>query len=383
MKNYLFISNGRKNSNEYLSKENVTLKNMSKCCIIPAIKHKYNVYMAYNRKYAEDIKVNDLDVKLYNSNIYRSIFNIKDNYIAYKNLDKFLSTHKIDVIHCNTPIGGVLGRICGSKHKTNKIIYTVHGFHFFKGNSKIKNFIFYNIEKILAKKTDNIITINKEDYEAAKKFKLKNNGKVYLTHGVGINIEKFKNQKINIVQKRKSLNFKITDTIIISVGDVNKNKNCSLALDILKECNNSSIKYIICGTGPEIKKLTKKAEKLNLTNQVFFLGYRNDIDELLKISDIYLSTSKREGLPRSLMEAMAAEVPCVVSNIRGNKDLIDNEKGGFTCNGIDEYVSAINEIINNKDLIAKIKEYNNNKIKQYDYINIEKEISKIYDEILD
>lgn len=377
MKKFLYISNGTK-SEDYYSKENITLNNMRKCCIGPASKMGYEVYMSQNRKYVDEIKVNDYDVKMYDANIYRNIFNFKDNIRAYKQLNKFLDSHSIDVIHCNTPIGGVLGRICGSKHHVKKIIYTAHGFHFYKGNSPIKNFVFKTIEKHLAKKTDVIITINKEDYEAAKEFKLKEGGKVFLTHGVGINLDEYKNTKVDIHKKREELGLSDDDIIVISTGDLIKRKNYSLALDVIAGCNNPRIKYAICGKGPELNKLKKRAEKLNITEQVFFLGYRNDIKILLKISNIFLSTSKQEGLPRSLMEAMATGLPCVVSNIRGNTDLISDRKNGFCCNAKKEYICAINEIVGNRQKTKIITANSLKTIKRYDFDSISKEMLDIY-----
>ena len=380
MKKYLFLTNGSKDD-KYFSKDNINLGNMSKCCILPALDLNYKVFMSYNRKYASTIKVNDYPVKLYDAHIYRSIFDFKENYIAYRNLNKVLKAEKIDVIHCNTPIGGVLGRICGHKNKTSKVIYTVHGFHFYKGNNKFKNFIFRSIEKYLARWSDAIITMNQEDYEAANKFKLRNNGKVYFVHGVGIDLEQFKDIKVDKIYKKHELGLNDDDNIIISVGDINKNKNISLLIDIIAKCNNPKIKCLICGSGNDIDSLKDKASKLHVDNQILFLGFRKDIKELLKIADIYVSTSLREGLPRALMEAMASGLPCVVSNIRGNTDLIRNDVGGFCCDTIDEYVMAINSIAEKKELVESFKNYNLAKIKEYDIKKVINEIKEIYKNI--
>src|SRR5690554_1070998 len=226
---YLFISNSSKPSKEeYESKEKIKLNNFSIPNVEAALAMGYEVYMGINRKYAEELECEGYPVKFYDANIFRSIFNIKDNYKAYRNLKLFLKKHKIGVIHCNTPIGGFLGRICGKKAKVPKIIYTVHGFHFFKGNNTIKNFIFKGVEKRLAKITDNIITINEEDFLAANKFKLRNNGRVYKVNGVGINFSHSENYKDNYIHEILEIN---RDNIVcVSAGDLIKRKNYKVAI---------------------------------------------------------------------------------------------------------------------------------------------------------
>lgn len=376
MKNIMFICNGDKS--KIKNKEDLCLDGMYVPCV-KALDNKYNVFAGMNSNIDE---VYDKDnIHFFNQNVYRSLFAIKDNLKAYKTINKIIKKYNIDVIHCNTPIGGLLGRICGHKNHIKKVIYTAHGFHFFKGNSAIKNFIFKNVEKFLAHYTDAIITMNQEDYEAAQKFKLRNNGKIYFIHGVGINTSDFSNIDVNINAKRKELGLKKDDTVLICVGDINSNKNITLLLDIIKYMNNSKIKCLICGKGILMDKMIKKSEQLNISKQVKFLGFRDDIKDLLKISNIYISTSKREGLPRALMEAMASGLLCVVSNVRGNKDLIDNGKGGFCCNNIDEYVNAINNIIKSNSNDIKYSEYNINKIKNYDINNVIKEMKAIYKDI--
>lgn len=384
MKRYVFLGNSSKpTKEEYESTEMRKLSNVSRPCLETAHDLGYEVYLGINCKYPEKITTDlPFDVKLYNSNTYRSILSFKDNKIAYKNLINLLSKGDFEVIHCNTPIGGMIGRLCGKKKKIKKVIYTAHGFHFYKGAPLFNNTILKLAERIMAHWTDAIITMNQEDYEAAKKFKLKKYGKVYFVHGVGIDIEDFKNVKINVKNKRKELNIKDDDIVLISVGDVVQRKNYSLALDVIAKCNNPKLKYLICGLGPEMENLKNKAKSLGIENQIMFLGFRKDIKELLKISNIFLFTTTQEGLPRSLMEAMASGLPCIVSKIRGNVDLIENDKGGFCCDTIDEYVQAINTIIKSKNKVKKYIDHNLKIIKQYDIENVKREIKQIYKDVL-
>lgn len=379
-KNYLYISNGTKGA-DYYSKEDITLNNMRKCCIEPAISMGYKVYMTQNRKYANQIRVKHYDIEMYDANIYRSIFNIKDNYRAYKQLNHFLDTHNIDVIHCNSPIGGVLGRICGSKHHVKKIIYTAHGFHFYKGNNRIKNWIFKIIERTLAKKTDAIIAINEEDYEAAKKFKLKKGGKVFHINGVGINLHDIQKTKTNRNKKRNELGIPKDAILIISTGDLIKRKHYDQALSIISQLKNEKIMYLICGSGPQLDRLETITAKLGIKKKVIFMGHRTDVLELLQISDLFLFTTKQEGLPRSLMEAAAVGLPCVASNTRGNIDLCKDIKNIYICNNELDYINKIQEILNTAHSSKNIRPQILSNMNKYDIASVVDSMKKIYKEV--
>ncbi|MEG0591070.1 MAG: glycosyltransferase, partial [Lachnospiraceae bacterium] len=184
MKKYVFIANGFKpTKQERNSREKIKLTNYSLPCLEAANKMGYEIYYGVNRSKPEELN-SDMDIKLYDEHIYRNLFDLRSNYIAYRNLMKLLKNEKIEVIHCNTPIGGLIGRICGKKAKIKKVIYTVHGFHFYKGAPLINRTLFMWAEKIMATWTDAIITMNQEDYKTAQTFKLKKDGHVYFINGV-------------------------------------------------------------------------------------------------------------------------------------------------------------------------------------------------------
>lgn len=315
-------------------------------------------------------------IKICQIDLTRSPYSLK-NINAYKQLVKLITEENIDYIHCNTPIGGLLGRLAGKKCNVKRVIYEAHGFHFYKG-APIKNWlIYYPIEKWLAKKTNAIITINKEDYERAKRFKLKNNGKIYYVPGVGMDLSRYDIPDDVRKIKRSELKLKNTDIALISMGDLIDRKNYPVAIETIAKLNNANVHYFICGNGPEKHNLKKLTKKLNIDNNVHFLGYRTDIKELLNASDIFLFTSKQEGLARSLMEAMACGLPCVVSKIRGNTDLIEGTSCGYLCTTIDEYVDALSLLLNvkNRELcsVACL-----NQIKNFDLNIVIKKLIVIY-----
>ena len=225
-----------------------------------------------------------------------------------------------------------------------------------------------------------LITINNEDFECAKKFNLKNKGKVYYVPGVGMDLSQYNIPESVGVEKRQELNLSSDDIALISMGDLIKRKNYSVAIEAIAKCNNSKLHYYICGKGPEESALKNLAISLGVENQIHFLGYRTDIKQLLKASDIFFFTSKQEGLARSLMEAMASGLPCVASNIRGNVDLIVEGEGGFlkSVNDISGYAESIEYLANNPSVVNSMKEHNLKSIKNYEIKAIIKELENVY-----
>lgn len=322
-----------------------------------------------------DIKMNEIPFE-------RSPYS-KKNIKAYKMLCQLIKREKIDLVFCHEPVGGAMGRLAGYKCKC-KIIYMAHGFHFYDGAPRKNWLIYYPIEKFFAKLTDAIITINKEDFERAKTFRLKNDGKVYYVPGVGVDLSQYKLVENTRAIKRMELGLQDSDIALISVGELNKNKNNKVIIEALAILNNRNLHYFLCGVGDEEEKLKKIAKERNVFNQVHFLGYRTDVKELFKATDIFVMPSLREGLSRSIMEAMASGLPCIVSDIRGNVDLVTKNKGGFLCEADDskEFAKAISALCTDAVLCEKMGQFNKMKIKEFDISVVEREIRSIYTEVL-
>jgi len=382
-KGYLYIANGRVVPREdELSLEPIKTSSFEAASMYAAHTLGYKLFMGVNRDFADQIKGVDYDITFYNQHIYRNILNLKDIWIGYKNLCIFLKTHpEIEVIHCNTPIGGVLGRICGKKYG-KKVIYMAHGFHFYKGAPLLNRTIFKFIEKWMAHKTDCLITINQEDYEAAKKFTLNKGGKVFKVNGVGVNLNSFNGVSVNVKEKRESLDLPENAVVGIVVGDLNNNKNVETIIRALPLAD-GNIHIIICGFGPLESTLKKLAKDLGVDERCHFLGFRTDVKELYLASDIFIFASQREGLPRSTMEAMLAGLPCVVSKIRGNIDLIDENKGGslFPPKDFDSLAKELTILADNPSLRVKYGTYNKERIKDYDIEVVKKQMLNIYQEV--
>lgn len=380
---YLFIANSTKPTKDQMeSIDPIAPGSFETSSIWAANELDWELHMGVNRNHPESIESVGYKIKFYNQNSFRNIFAIIDNWKAYINLCKYLKSNpNIGIIHCNTPIGGLVGRLAGKKFN-KKVIYTAHGFHFFQGSSFLSQTVLKWIEKYLAKLTDIIITINEEDFQAANLFKLKAEGKVYQVPGVGIDTYSYKNP-LNRIVLRKSLNLSDEDFVCICMGDIVKRKNYKTSIESIAYANNKKVQFVICGIGPEEKKLKELARQLQIEDQIHFLGFRKDIKDLLYASDCFLFSSLQEGLPRSTMEAMAAGLPCIVSDIRGNKDLIENNKGGFLVppTSAPAFAEAILRLMNTPNLCKEMSTWNLNRIKDFSIDKVENKMLKIFKEI--
>lgn len=303
-----------------------TVSNTINAFLIPHIK--FLIYKGHQVDVAcfiyQDLKdeLLDLNVKVYNIPFSRSPYSLS-NLKAYKRLKKIIKEEGYDIIHSHTPIASFISRLITRKSLAVKRIYTAHGFHFYKGAPLLNWLMYYPIEKYLSQYTDVLITINREDYElASRNLKAKEN---VLIHGIGIELEKF-NPDINVLKKKRELNVNPDTFIVLSVGELNKNKNHQLVIKALSDMKDREFVYLICGQGKERHKLMRLSIKLGLSNKVRFLGLRADVNELLKAADLFVMPSLREGLPVSMLEAIASGTPIIGSDIRGIRDLLKQEQ---------------------------------------------------------
>lgn len=310
----------------------------------------------------------------------RSPFGIQ-NIKAYKELKALIDNNDFDIIHCNTPVGGVIGRIAANKtrkQKGTKVVYIAHGFHFFRGGSKLAWLMFYPIEKILAHITDILITINQEDYNIAlSKFKAKET--IYV-RGIGVDLDKCENCTPDKKKIRSKLGLNDGDILITSIGELIKRKNHKTVINAISILNNSKIHYAILGSGKIENELKELVNSLGLNNNVHFLGFCDNVYEILKSSDIFCFPSRQEGLPVALMEAMASSLPVVASKVRGNTDLIIQNKGGllFNPNDVKGFASGIKTLIDNEDLCRKMGKYNKERVKKYALKTVKEQFVDIY-----
>ena len=339
---------------------------------------KVDCFMANTGFDCSNIKsINNVNINYIN--FTRFPFTIK-NFKGYKILKKYFKENKYDLISCMQPVGGVMGRLVGKKFKV-KTLYTAHGFHFYKGCPLKNKLIYKNIEKWCSKYTDALVTMNNEDFENAKKFKAK---KVYKINGIGVDLTKYKIDKnLDKNKLKKELGLAEDDFIVTSIGELNENKNTFRLLKVFKNIENSKIKYLVCGQGKLKSKYEKFVEENNLQDKIKILGFRKDIPNILNITDVYIMPSYREGLSKSMMEAMSYGLPVIASKIRGNIDLLGDSEGGLLCEPEDDeaYKSFINKLSRDSNLCASFGERNRDFIKNFDIDVVLKQMEKIYKEI--
>lgn len=303
--------------------------------------------------------------------------NVKKVIRSFCQMRNLLKTESFSLIHCHTPVGGVIGRLSSYINHVPVILYTAHGFHFFKG-CPLKNWLFFfPIEKCMSHFTDILITINNEDYEMArKKFYAKRTERI---HGVGIDIEKFDMPLECRADKRKELGVKDEEIMLFSVGELDRNKNHIEILKAMKILAPKGYKYYIAGKGSLMDSHNEYIQSNGLEQSVKLLGYRRDIPELLQAADIYVFPSLSEGLSVALMEAVAAKIPVVCSKIRGNTDTIITEESYFSAKSSADAAHTI-EYINLMDDKEKkrIVEKNYINLLQYQLSVVQIEMSKIY-----
>lgn len=327
----------------------------------------------------------------------RSPFQIRENLVAYLRLKKIVQKEHFSIIHCHTPMGGVLARIVAHKYrrKGTKVIYTAHGFHFYQGAS-VKNWLlYYPIECFFSRFTDILVTINKEDYKRACNFCRHQKTKVKYIPGVGIDLNYWIEDESNrdeIEKKRssirKALGVKENEKAFFSIGELTPRKNHEVAIKAFSKLDQQIIEkypfqYFICGQGILKNKLLKEIHRYHLSEKVHLLGYRENIREILYGMDVFLFPSIQEGMPMALMEAMAVGLPIIASNIRGNKELAINSGVRLEeMYNIECWSQSIQKMLMiNQRQREQIRKQNQSRISCFDQKYTEKIMLEIYREL--
>ena len=304
---------------------------------------------------------------------------------CYKRLKDIIDRGNYQIIHCHTPVGGVLGRLAARKARKagTRVLYTAHGFHFYRG-APLKNWLmYYPVEKLCAYLADDIITINQEDYRFARSHFA--SAKIHYLPGVGIDTMAFSPCALSKEDRnamRAELGVQPGQRMILSVGELIPRKNYKTAIDMMAKLHSEQLRYYICGQGVLRGELEEYAKSQGVSEHVVFLGYRRDIPQLCACADVFLHTSHQEGLPVAVMEAMACGTPVVASRIRGNVDLIEDGVNGFLCDPKDVtgFTEKIQKILDDPSLAEKFWANSLEKIQQYNVNRVAVQLQHIYSE---
>ena len=272
------------------------------------------------------------------------------NIQAYKQLKLILKTNKYDLIHCHTPIVGILTRMAARKYRKagTTVIYTTHGFAFTDKSSKKSWIVYFTAEKLMSRFCDAIITINHEDYGNAKKMHCP---KVYVIPSVGLDNHRFANLRINRDEYRASFGVNSKDHMVLAVGELSSRKNQKIIIEALGTLDRKEqYIFVICGTAVVNstieEELKETASRLGV--RIFLAGHRLDIPEINACADVAVIPSVREGFGMTGVEALASGVPVVGSDVQGIREYVIPGKTGYLCDPYDahQFAEAIENIVN-------------------------------------
>ncbi|SFN93698.1 Glycosyltransferase involved in cell wall bisynthesis [Pseudobutyrivibrio sp. UC1225] len=333
----------------------------------------------------EDV-LKELGVRYHDIPITQSLTDARANIKATIALRKLIKREKINIIHCHTPTGGMVARLACLGIKDVYVIYTAHGFHFYKGASKLRNRIYYLAEYFMSRNTNALVTINHEDETAAKTMRA---DCVYRIPGEGVDSKYYcLTDEEDKIKERIKLDIKKDDFFVISVGEVRKNKNQKKIIETIRYFENNNpngmnIVYGIIGSGSQERALKKYVKKYHLEHSVRFYGYEVDIRKFLRAADVMVFPSIREGLGMAPLEAMFTGLPVIASSNRGSKEYIKDKKNGLLVyeDTVDAYAKAIQQMYLYK---LEHKKYNRENIREsvtsFEKSESEKVMRKVYED---
>ena len=351
----------------------------------------YEVHLALNRETtgqfsAERAKAciaewENLGAVIHQIPVARSPFDVS-NLKAYKAMKQLLAEEHFDMIHCHNPVTSVVTRLAANKHRKNgtRVIYTAHGFFFLKGG-ELKNWlIFYPVEWFFSRMTDVLITINEEDYQLAKR-KFRKTNEIYRIDGVGIDYSHFLECTADRLAEREKYGLSASDKVLLSVGELYPLKNHRTIIEAVARLKDPDLHYVVAGPGPSRDELEELAESLGVEKQVHLIGYVQDVAPLHRMADIFCHPSvRREGLPVALAEAVSSGMPCVVSGVRGNVDIVDGKTNGLLRHyfDVDGFAEAIKTLLDDEKMRKRFSEQAQKDAARFDYSRILEEMRKIY-----
>ena len=319
---------------EKFEKENVKILNELGFCVHYAANMQEQHYIFDPNEFQE------MGITAHHIDIERSPYMFRNNIRALRQVINIVEENNIQAIHCHSPVGGVLGRLTGRYFKNRKreirIVYTAHGFHFYRGAPLINNTVYFFVEKWLARYTDILITINREDFENARKFRMKDGNRVYRIPGVGLDRQRFAPMSPEQREKKRKELGVDGFFFLVSCGELNENKNQRIVLEALAKMRDegkdiSRIRYGICGEGFFHSRMDEWIRELRLEENVIMYGYCLDVRPILGCADASVFPSRREGLGMAGLESLSMGVALIAADNRGTREYMIHKKNGYVC----------------------------------------------------
>lgn len=299
-------------------------------------KDNYEIYIVSLSPQVENTREDEfknLGCKLYNLNLSK----IKSIFCARRKVYKIAKENNVDIIHSH----GLRPDIINSKIKNYKTISTLHNYPYDDYKMAYGKFIGYIASRYHVKILKNI------DKVCACSKSIKD-----MMDNKGINIDYVKNGVDDKVftptsenekyYLRKKLNLPISDRIFIVIGEFNIRKNLSLIIDCFKNRNNRDEKVVFIGNGKTYEQSVKQSKE---NPNIIFKGRVENVDEYLKASDYYISSSLAEGLPNSVLEAMSTGIPCILSNIPPHEEISNDKNQLFNPKDMKELSKTIDYVV--------------------------------------
>jgi len=356
-------------------KNNVKLLREAGCEVHYASNFKNPVY-AFSEEAlkAQGILLHQIDVA-------KSPRKLLANLRAVRQLLHIIKENEIDIVHCHNPMGGAAGRIAARlSQRRPYVIYTAHGFHFYKGAPKKNWLLFYPAEWMLARMTDIIVAINREDYERAKRLPLKKGGSVFQIDSVGVDPKRFTpKRKINKA-KRRELGIPADAFHIVTAAELNENKNQKVIVDAIHALPQKDIYYSICGEGFMERTLRKRIKEKGLEDRVRLMGFRTDMEEILQTADCFAFPSYREGFGVAAVEALLCGVPLVAADNRGTREYARDGENAIVCkaDSVQEFARAIDMLYRDKELSAGMMDCCRSSAMKFTVGEVEKTMKDVY-----
>jgi len=308
------------------------------------------------------------------------------NFQAFLRLRALLKEHHFDLIHVHTPVAAFMGRYLAKVTQQGKVLYTAHGFHFYQGAPRHNWLIYYTAERLASRWTDGLIVMNGEDLENAQKLGFRLNENLFYVHGVGVDLKQYSNNSLYEESSiRNELGIKENEVVITCVAELIERKNHGFLLDAWGKLAEQylNVHLLLVGKGEKMGVLQRKVKDEQLP-RVYFLGFRRDVSQILRETEIAILVSKHEGLPKCIMEAMAMGLPVVASNVRGNRDLVEDGQTGFLVElgDISGLAQALERLILDRELRHEMGAAGQKKIQDYSLEKVLAEMDSIYDRYL-
>ncbi|MBF0406565.1 MAG: glycosyltransferase [Candidatus Riflebacteria bacterium] len=312
----------------------------------------------------------------------RNPFAIKDTLPLISKIRNIVQANNYDIVHVHTPVASFITRLALSRLKAQrsgfpKVVYTAHGFHFFKCRSFSENWLYLFLEKLAGKWTDALIVINREDEETAKRFHILPDEKIFCFSGIGLDLRYYKKSDQTESGPPNSPYF-------LSIGELNPGKRHEdIILAFARLSDEISAKLIIVGEGSRKDALHKLIIDEKIETKVSVFPCRQDIRALLENSIALIMASEREGLSRIIMEAQAIGTPVIGTNARGIQELLDGGAGLiYPIGNVDTLMKHIKTISESPEIRSTIVKKASLRIQQYEISRIIKHHEDLYQKIL-